>query len=255
MCWVVLLVAVFLPYRAMANDGPLAAIHELFQKDQDVKITLAIPTIGGDNLDTAYTIGRIAGDDLVLVLDGHVFDESDIVDTVNRCTWAIDIEWCAAQPSLCVDCDEDGVLECRVSTGTDTDTDTDTDMDTDMDTDTDTDTDLDTDTDTDTDVDTDTDADVAENATDYGGFDWGGGGIMWYYPCHTYHLVKTTDECVPPGETMYDFLNESLEHATDHQSEWIDVVDSGFDCDCCSCHVPGAPQNGFGLFELLAAVL
>jgi hypothetical protein len=98
---------------ASANDGTPAWIHALLQKDSNVVVTLAIVENGEPGLADAFTVTRNGPEGTASVTEDEEFQAGDEAWSEGQCRGTVDPEYCAENPDECLDCDEDGVLECN----------------------------------------------------------------------------------------------------------------------------------------------
>jgi hypothetical protein len=98
---------------ASANDGTPSWIHALVQDGSDIEVTLAIVQGGEPGLSDEFTVTRDGPEGTAIVTEDEEFQLGDEVGSEGRCRGSVDLEYCAEHQDECLDCDEDGVLECN----------------------------------------------------------------------------------------------------------------------------------------------
>lgn len=96
---------------AFADETMPAAIHSLFQIDEDVEIVLGIDEY---SLDLSYKLTFGDGYEQKILFEDRGFDQSENIGDYEYCHSGSEfIETCREDPERdCIDCDGDGVAEC-----------------------------------------------------------------------------------------------------------------------------------------------
>ncbi|HUT79437.1 MAG TPA: hypothetical protein VM285_17200 [Polyangia bacterium] len=98
---------------AWANDGTPSWVHELMQDGSNVEVTLAIVENGEPGLPDAFTVTRDGPEGTATVVEDEEFQLGDEMGSEGQCRGSVDPEYCVDHAEECLDCDEDGVLECN----------------------------------------------------------------------------------------------------------------------------------------------
>jgi len=109
------LLASLISGNALANDGTPPWIHELVQSDDtNITITIGIVDSGEPGLSSSYTVERDGPEGVETVIEETSFVAADADETEERCRGGMDMTaQCEKDPTYCVDCDGDKILECN----------------------------------------------------------------------------------------------------------------------------------------------